>query len=198
MVTTSPVSEVHPEVEAATRQTAELLRSLGHEVVEVEPIAGTVEEFLPIWQHIVSQVPVPMERKLQPVTRWLREAGKKVSVEDALSDRDQFSARIEVAFEGADLFLSPTVPCLAPEIGAFDQSNPAKAFGDAAHVGSFTALFNLSRGPAANLPMGVSKSGLPIGVQLGARPGEDRLLLSVCRQVEEAKPWHERRSPMAV
>jgi amidase len=197
MVTRSPVAVVDPENESVTRATGDLLRALGHEVIEVEPLAGSVEEFLPIWQRIMSGVPVIFERPLQPVTRWLREAGRSVSFEQALEARDQLCARIDTLFEGADLMLSPTVPGPPPEIGAFDQSNPAQAFADAAQVGAFTASFNLSRGAAASLPLAVSKSGLPIGVQLGARPGDDHRLLAVCRQVEEAQPWHHRWAPLA-
>jgi amidase len=197
MVLESPVATVDPENERVTRAAGKLLQSLGHEVVEVPAMAGSVEEFLPIWQRMIARVPVPFERPLQPITRWLREAGENVSLEQALAARDTFCTRIDTLFEGADLVLTPTVPGPPPKIGAFDQSNPARAFGEAAVVGAFTATFNLSRGAAANLPLAVSEAGLPIGVQLGARPGDDHRLLAVCRQVESAQAWHDRWAPLA-
>ena len=56
----------------------------------------------------------------------------------------------------------------------------------------FTPLFNVSGGPAASIPMAQCDRGLPIGVQLGAEPGREALLLAVSRQLEIAHPWHRR------
>ena len=62
-------------------------------------------------------------------------------------------------------------------------------FRRAAHLGAFTAMFNLWKAPAASLPLGLTQHGLPIGVQLGARVGQDHLVLKMSRQLEEAAPW---------
>jgi amidase len=40
-----------------------------------------------------------------------------------------------------------------------------------------------------NLPAGVHSAGTPLGVQLVARPGGERLLLELARQIEMAHPW---------
>ncbi len=56
----------------------------------------------------------------------------------------------------------------------------------------FTPPANMTGAPAASLPLGVSASGLPIGVQFMAPMGADQLLLSFAAQVEQAQPWFER------
>jgi amidase len=63
-------------------------------------------------------------------------------------------------------------------------------------MGSFTAAFNITGRPAASLPLGVTSTGLPIGVQLGGRLFADADVLAVSRELEEALPWAERLSPL--
>ena len=52
-----------------------------------------------------------------------------------------------------------------------------------------TQLYNLTGQAAANIPMHVTRAGLPIGAQLAAGFGQDALLLQVAAQVEQAQPW---------
>ena len=59
--------------------------------------------------------------------------------------------------------------------------------------GPFTALFNITGQPAISLPLGMSRSGLPIGVQLVARFGREDVLLRVAGYLERAMPWKHRR-----
>jgi amidase len=58
---------------------------------------------------------------------------------------------------------------------------------------SFTAPFNASGNPAISVPLHWSAQGLPIGIQLAARYGEEATLLRVAAQLEQARPWAQRR-----
>jgi amidase len=58
--------------------------------------------------------------------------------------------------------------------------------GDAAALGAFTAPFNVTGQPAVSMPLGRTRSGLPIGVQLVARRGADRVLLALAAAIERA------------
>jgi amidase len=104
-------------------------------------------------------------------------------------------AKITHWWTDADLWVTPTVAVFPPRIGEWRDLAPEQAFRSAARLGAFTALFNLTGQPAASLPLGVSRGGLPIGVQLVGRPGEDETVLEVSRRIEEALPWRERRAP---
>ena len=53
----------------------------------------------------------------------------------------------------------------------------------------FAALQNITGEPAISLPMGTSDNGLPIGMQFSAGYGEDKTLLELAYELEEAKAW---------
>lgn len=55
----------------------------------------------------------------------------------------------------------------------------------------FTAMFNISGQPAISLPLAWSSQGLPIGVQLVGRFGDEATLLKVASQLEGIFPWAE-------
>jgi amidase len=63
----------------------------------------------------------------------------------------------------------------------------------------FTPAFNLVGFPAASVPAGTSRSGLPVGVQLAGPRGAEALLLSLARQLEVLRPWprHAPLEPLA-
>ena len=61
----------------------------------------------------------------------------------------------------------------------------------------FTRIFNLASAPAISVPCGFSSQGLPIGLQIGGRPGEDETVLKVAHAYEQATPWHTMRPPAA-
>jgi amidase len=135
--------------------------------------------------------------RTQPVTRWLAEAGKKLSKKVVEAHQLAFTARLESSMAGADAWLTPTVPVLPPRVGAWKHLPPEEHFRAAAQLGMFTALFNLLGYPAASLPAGLAGDGLPIGVQIATRAGDEARLLGLSRLVEEAMPWIGRRAPLA-
>jgi len=64
----------------------------------------------------------------------------------------------------------------------------------------FAALQNITGEPAISLPLGTGDNGLPIGMQFSAGYGEDKTLLELAYELEEAKAWkhiHEQVAPKA-
>jgi aspartyl-tRNA(Asn)/glutamyl-tRNA(Gln) amidotransferase subunit A len=56
-----------------------------------------------------------------------------------------------------------------------------------------TNTFNLASSPAISVPCGFSTQGLPIGLQIGGRPGGEEVVLKMAHAYEQSTPWHSMR-----
>jgi Asp-tRNA(Asn)/Glu-tRNA(Gln) amidotransferase A subunit family amidase len=101
--------------------------------------------------------------------------------------------------ETYDVILTPTMAQPPQPLGVLSLSNPdSAAFTRAANASvGFTALFNTSGHPAMSVPLAMSRSGLPLGVQFAARFGDEATLLRLASQLEGAQPWKDRRPRLA-
>lgn len=188
----APIAACEPEIALAVRDVARRLAELGHEVEEGATLDGRLEEFLPIWQRQVAAIPYVQDSRVQPVTRWLREEGRRFEDPAVFALWARLAARIRAWFGDVDLWLTPTVPVSPPPVGAWKMLGPREAFERAATLGPFTALFNVTGQPAVSVPAAITKAGVPIGVQLVGHVGADGLVLAVARQLEEAIGWTSR------
>ena len=59
----------------------------------------------------------------------------------------------------------------------------------------FVAIFNATGQPAAVVPWGLDRDGVPMSVQLVGRPADEATLLALSTQIESAHPWADRRPP---
>jgi amidase len=197
LVLESPIAPVDPRIREVTLRVARLLERIGYRVEERKLPIVSLEAFLPLWQRSVAQGPVFFRNRLQPVTRWLRDAGKKLSAAEVLRVQTDMTEGLIQAMDGLDVLLSPTVGVPTPEVGAWRGMAPGEAFAAAAALGAFTAPANVMGAPAASIPAGLLEDRWPVGVQVLALPGEDLRVLAVSRLLEEAIPWAERWSPLA-
>jgi aspartyl-tRNA(Asn)/glutamyl-tRNA(Gln) amidotransferase subunit A len=101
--------------------------------------------------------------------------------------RDELRREYAAALARWDAIVLPTTPITAPLRKGQD------AVAAAATLTSYTSPFNLTGLPAISIPCGFDDAGLPIGLQLVARPWAEARLLRVARAYERATPWHERR-----
>jgi Asp-tRNA(Asn)/Glu-tRNA(Gln) amidotransferase A subunit family amidase len=92
--------------------------------------------------------------------------------------RDEYRERVERALAGADLVLTPTLPCVAPPLGR--GAVPGDLDVREALI-RFTYPFSALGWPALALPCGPAEHGAPASVQLAARAGEDALVLAAGR-----------------
>ncbi|MEU8177672.1 amidase [Microbispora hainanensis] len=201
-----PGAEVHPDVLAAYESASAVLESLGHEVEEIAPPFGpdVVPEFVKMWFSFSCMHPVAeeLEPKLRPLTAWLRERGRAVSAPEFLQAQGtlQLATRFALLVTDAyDAVLSPTVTQPPVPVGWFeDVESPEETFERMMRFAPFAAIYNVSGQPAVNLPLYWTPDGLPIGVMLAGRFGEEGTLISLSSQVEASVGgfWGDRRPPM--
>jgi aspartyl-tRNA(Asn)/glutamyl-tRNA(Gln) amidotransferase subunit A len=93
----------------------------------------------------------------------------------------------DAAFARVDLIVAPTTPNVAFRYG--EKSDPLSMYLNDV----FTIPASMTGLPALSLPCGFSAAGLPIGLQLIARPLDEATMLRAAYAYEQATPWHERR-----
>jgi amidase len=207
----NPHGTVHPDCEAAVRDAAALLESLGHHVEESYPSALDDPEasrtFGARWftqaRRAVAALGNIVGREItaedvEPVTWFMSEVGNSLSALDyasALYASMQYTRRIASWWEdGWDVLLTPTLGEPPPRLGELmTPEGQAKVVS----LVPFTTHFNVTGQPAISLPLSWNGEGLPIGVQLVAGFGREDLLFRVASQLEAARPWAERRPPVS-
>ena len=90
------------------------------------------------------------------------------------------------AFQKVDLILGPTTPTPAFKLGEHVEDPLAMYLADV-----YTVSANLAGIPAISVPVGQSKNGLPIGLQLQGRAFEENTLLRAAHQFQNVTPWHD-------
>jgi amidase len=184
----------------AWESTGRLLRELGHEVLARDPAYGTIQiEFVQTWLRGVYEetAEVPDPSRLEPLTRQIAWAGRTFVPprrRDALlARRPRTAARILALWDEIDVLLTPVLATTAIAVeGGFGKPAPV-AIDRAGRFMPFNPAFNLTGQPAIALPAGVGSDGLPLSVQLVGRPGAEDMLYSLAAQIEQARPWAERR-----
>jgi amidase len=194
---------VHPQCSRAFEDASRLLEELGHDVEDVDvPIpSDAVATFETCWSVLTALTVVPPEREhlLRPLTRWLIGRGRAVSGPEfglAVGELRRIAAAALTRLAPYDAVLTPTLaqpPLLIGEIR--DDADPARDFENQKAFTPWTSAWNLTGMPAASLPLHWTPDGLPVGVMLAGRPGEDHRLLALCAQVEASAPWAHRRPP---
>jgi len=111
-------------------------------------------------------------------------------------------SRREVARWGRDfdVLLTPTSAIIPPVAGSILEAQhaaPDQPVLDVVRSVSFTAFGNVTGLPAVSLPLYWGEEGLPVGVQLVGGPWQEAKLIALAAQLEQARPWAERRPQLA-
>ena len=189
---------VDPRLVQATREAADALAELGHDVVERTPPwadANALAAFAKLWQITPALYPVRDESLLEPLNRALAESARETSsvVFGQAVLALQRAARATVRFwDDVDVVLTPGLAMLPVEIGwIFEPADPWEQFARGGEFTPFTPIVNVTGQPAAAVPFEVV-DGLPAGVQLIGPPEGEALLFRLASQIETAHPWAQR------
>jgi amidase len=195
------------ECTAAARAAGALLEELGHAVQEVEVPTISAEltpSFIVLAQGGLGEYEGIDWSQVEPHIAHQRRLGDERPANEYVlaGHRLELISRQEVARWGRDfdVLLTPTAAIEPPAAGAIlaaqhaapDQP-PAEVVGSAC----FTAFGNVTGLPAASLPLHWTEQDVPIGVQLVAGPWQEATLIRLAAQLEEARPWRERRPSLA-
>ncbi len=194
---------VDAEVLAGYESASRLLEQLGHDVVDVDvPMSSdAVPVFETCWAVLAALTVLPPggEDALRPLTRWLTQRGRAVSGPEfglAVGELRRVAAVTLRALAPYDVVLTPTLAQPPLRIGEIrDDADPVRDFENQKAFTPYTSAWNVTGMPAVSLPLHVSAGGLPVGVMLAGRPGEDHRLLALAAQVEEAASWRDRTPP---
>ena len=191
--------EVHPDCVAAYEEASLLLAGLGHEVEDIPPPFGpdVVPAFETLWYAMATLAPIDpaQEDRLLPLTRYLRGRGKALGAQDLILAQAYLQLVVRAAWKMLneyDAVLTPTLASPPAPVGYFDDVEPPENFERQKRFTPYTAVYNVTGQPAVSLPLHWTAGGLPVGVMLAGRMGDEATLISLSAQVEAARPWHDR------
>ncbi|SCE95408.1 amidase [Micromonospora chokoriensis] len=190
---------VHPDCVAAVDSAAALLAAAGHEVVEVPPpLTPTVWPLFEILWYVLALAPVPPQREaeLLPLTRLMRARGAEISAGTLAATLGELQAQVRLGTRrtaGVDLLLCPTLAAPQAPVGWFTaDGDPAADFDRQRRFSPYCAVFNVTGDPSVSLPVGSTTDGLPVGVLLTGRYGDDARLIATAAQLENSSDGWDR------
>lgn len=185
-----------PEVAALVTKAAKQFAKLGCKVEEASApfdYATAGRAFVVHWfsamQRLFSMFPAERHSELDPSLLAQAETGKAYTVHDVVNaqvTRRELAIAWNLFFAKYDLLLTPTVAVPPFEVG---KNMPLGEDGKPNAMWSpYTAQFNMSRHPAATVPCGVNRDGLPIGLHIVAGHYRDALVLRAAARYSETNP----------
>jgi amidase len=194
---------VGEEVKGAVSDTAELLRSLGHEISQQDPEWGRLGDhatarYLRGISDDVERTPYP--ERLEQRTRGLGRLGTLVPEALARRAREEVagdSARINAIFERNDVLVMPVMCGTALPVRKWEGRGALWTLLGQSRFYPFCIAWNHLGNPAASVPAGFADDGMPLAVQLIGRPGDEATLLALSAQLEAERPWAGSRPPIS-
>lgn len=181
--------QLDPQVRKALEETAERLRGLGHEVVEVKIPYGLDAKSLTIRylggiRESAQAVDDPqlLEQRTKGIARLGAPFGKR-AIAYSRRKGDSFGATVHDRV-GVDALLTPVMAGPAVPIGHWAKKGPLGLVLSMNAFYAYTAQWNHAGTPAVSMPAGLTDTGLPLAVQLIARRDDDARLLALAAQLE--------------
>jgi len=186
--------EFDPEVLAAYDRSLKELAGMGAEIVDLPKGGRTLKESGDLVGKIISAESYPRlaelvdddKAQLDQAVRARVRAGASISSRqylDVLADREKAKQEFAARIDGVDAVLTPGTLTPAIPLSEVDQTKtPAIS----------TRWVNYLDLCALTLPNGMTKGGLPIGLQIAARGGDEAMALRIGWALESVTEWHTR------
>jgi amidase len=193
----------HPDCVTALDDAARLCESLGHDVIEADlpsidaevgAAIGTVYDAATAWivDYWIRRLGrTPGATELDPITVGYLEAGRAVSAADylgAIEVLQRYARTVARFLAEYDGMLAPTLSTPPLPLGSTEQLGTSVEY---PHV-----VANITGNPAMSVPLWWNADGLPIGVHVLGRYGDEATLFRLAAQLETARPWADRIPPV--
>ncbi|MET0897894.1 MAG: amidase [Mycobacterium sp.] len=193
------------EQRAAVHQAGTVLKELGHDVVVHEidyPPTMAYSHVLPrMFRGIHDDVrALPHPERLDSRTRSLARIGRMISdtrIAKIRAAEAQVAARVLTIFDDFDVVITPGTATGPSRVGAYRKRGGVSTLALVAARAPYQAAFNATGQPAAVVPWGLDRHGLPLSIQLVGRPYDEATLLSLSAEIEADHPWADRRPPVS-
>ena len=212
-ITPLPDTTVHESSVRAVQEASELLRELGHEVVEADPpwqMEGMLHLFTACFSPAVCvqialatmiQGREPAEEDMEPLSWAIWQLARGIDSVGGLAAEFQlhgFARQMLTWLNDYDALLTPALAEPPVKTGTIDPQgpDPMGTFRRSGEFTPYTAIFNVTGSPAVSLPL-FEHEGLPVGIQLAGQPAQEGALLALAAQLEAARPWADRRPELA-
>jgi amidase len=202
-----PTAAVRPDAEqlGAVTGTADLLRDLGHEVVERELRwdAGLGNRLVARYLRGIADAAadLPHPERVSRRTRGYVRLGRAIperAVRAAVAGAETDARKIDATFaEGADVVLTPMLARRPPRLLEYEGRSALYTLTGSVRFVPYPGPFNHTGHPAAAVPAGFTGDGLPLGVQLVGPMGGEGTLLSLSAQLQGARDWPAHRPAVA-
>ncbi len=192
--TTLGFASPDPEIAAAVLQAGQVFSELGAAVSADHPDIGDPTETFRVHWYVGAAnqrrgIPKSLHDHLDPGFNMLADRGEAYSLVDycrAMDSRAEIGRRAQEFFGSYDLLLTPTVAI--PAFAAGQVAPDPHEMIDWISWTPFSYPFNLTQQPAASVPCGFTRDGLPIGLQIVGAKYADSLVLAAARAYESVRP----------
>ena len=192
------------DIRGVVTDTAELLRSLGHQVAERDPDYG-VSTIPSIATRVLRGVAdeartLPRFDRLDRRFRQWTRLGSLISdsaLARARAAEAEDARRIGTLFDDFDVLITPVTSEPAIETGRWEGLGTIRTFNGMVKVIPWPGIWNHTGQPAISVPAGMTGDGLPLAVQIAGRPNDEGTLLSLAAQIESERPWAGRLPPVS-
>jgi amidase len=183
--------------------TAEVLRSLGHETAQQDPEWGGIgNNITPRYLHGIAEdlATVPRPERLERRTKGFGRLGRLIPqglFERAYAARKADAARVNAIFDSHDLLMTPVMGDTALPVRRWESRSALRTILGMSRFYPYCVPWNHLGNPAMSVPAGFAADGLPLAVQIIGRPGDEPTLLSLAAQLEAERPWANARPPIS-